>query len=209
MRMADLEFAITPSTHPASDAQREQILENPAFGQEFTDHMVSIEWTEDEGWHNAQVRAYEPVTLDPASNVFHYGQAIFEGLKAYRHTDGTITAFRPEQNAERMRHSAQRMAMPELPDELFLEAVRQLVAIDEKWVPAAGGEASLYLRPFMIGTEKTLGVKPSSSYTFFIIASPAGAYFKGGVKPVSVWISHEYVRAAPGGTGAALSLIHI
>ena len=201
--MADLEFAITKSDNPATDEERAKILENPAFGQEFTDHMVTIEWTEAEGWHNAQVRPYEAVSLDPASNVFHYGQAIFEGLKAYRHADGSITAFRPEQNAERMRHSAQRMAMPELPDELFLKAVRQLVEVDQAWVPAAGGEASLYLRPFMIGTEKTLGVKPSSSYTFFIIASPAGAYFKGGIKPVSVWISHEYVRAAPGGTGAA------
>ena len=201
--MSNLEFAVTPSDHPATDAEREKILANPAFGQEFTDHMVSIDWTEDKGWHNAQVRAYEPIALDPAANVFHYGQAIFEGLKAYRHTDGRITAFRPEQNAERMRSSARRMAMPELPDEDFLEAVRQLVTIDQKWVPEAGGEASLYLRPFMIGTEKTLGVKPSSSYSFYIIASPAGAYFKGGVKPVSVWISEDYVRAAPGGTGDA------
>ncbi len=201
--MSELEFTITPSENPASEEDRAKVLENPAFGQEFTDHMVTIEWTEDAGWHNAQVRAYEPVSLDPASNVFHYGQAIFEGLKAYRHADGSITAFRPEQNAERMRNSARRMAMPELPDEIFLEAVRQLVEVDQAWVPEAGGEASLYLRPFMIGTEKTLGVKPSSSYTFFVIASPAGAYFTGGVKPVSVWISHEYVRAAPGGTGDA------
>ena len=201
--MAAIEFAITPSDHPASDAERAKILEDPAFGQEFTDHMVSIDWTEDKGWHNAQVRAYGPVTLDPASNVFHYGQAIFEGLKAYRHTDGSITAFRPEQNAKRMNNSAHRMAMPELPEEIFLEAVRQLVDIDRAWVPEPGGEASLYLRPFMIGTEKTLGVKPSSSYTFYVIASPAGAYFSGGVKPVSVWISEDYVRAAPGGTGDA------
>ncbi|MBC3177908.1 branched-chain amino acid aminotransferase [Corynebacterium lujinxingii] len=201
--MANLEFAITPSENPASDAEREQILKDPAFGQEFTDHMVSIEWNEEDGWHNPQVRAYEPISLDPASNVFHYGQAIFEGLKAYRHADGRITAFRPEQNAKRLNNSAKRMAMPELPEELFLEAVRQIVAIDEKWVPEAGGEASLYLRPFMIGTEKTLGVKPSSNFSFYIIASPAGAYFSGGVKPVSVWISEDYVRAAPGGTGDA------
>lgn len=201
--MSEIEFTITPTENPTPDAERAKILADPAFGQEFTDHMVSIEWTEDEGWHNAQVRAYEPVSLDPASNVFHYGQAIFEGLKAYRHSDGSITAFRPEQNAKRLNNSAERMAMPRLPEEVFLEAVRQIVDIDSDWVPEAGGEASLYLRPFMIGTEKTLGVKPSTSYSFYIIASPAGAYFSGGVKPVSVWISEDYVRAAPGGTGDA------
>ena len=201
--MSEIEFTITPTENPTPDAERAKILADPAFGQEFTDHLVSIEWTEDEGWHNAQVRAYEPVSLDPASNVFHYGQAIFEGLKAYRHSDGSITAFRPEQNAKRLNNSAQRMAMPRLPEEVFLEAVRQIVDIDSDWVPEAGGEASLYLRPFMIGTEKTLGVKPSTSYSFYIIASPAGAYFSGGVKPVSVWISEDYVRAAPGGTGDA------
>ena len=201
--MAEIEFTITPTDNPTPDAERAQILEDPAFGQQFTDHMVSIDWTEESGWHNAQVRAYEPISLDPASNVFHYGQAIFEGLKAYRHSDGNITAFRPEQNAQRLNHSARRLAMPELPEETFLEAVRQIVDIDSAWVPQAGGEASLYLRPFMIGTEKTLGVKPSSRYTFYIIASPAGAYFTGGVKPVSVWISEDYVRAAPGGTGDA------
>ena len=202
-RMAEIEFTITPTDNPTPDAERAKILQDPAFGQQFTDHMVSIDWTEEDGWHNAQVRAYEPISLDPASNVFHYGQAIFEGLKAYRHTDGSITAFRPEQNAKRLQNSAKRMAMPELPEDIFLEAVRQIVAIDKDWVPEAGGEASLYLRPFMIGTEKTLGVKPSTSYSFYIIASPAGAYFSGGVKPVSVWISEDYVRAAPGGTGDA------
>ena len=201
--MAEIEFTITPTDNPTPDAERAKILEDPAFGQQFTDHMVSIEWDEENGWHDARVRAYEQISLDPASNVFHYGQAIFEGLKAYRHTDGSITAFRPEQNAKRLQNSAERMAMPELPEELFLEAVRQIVEIDKDWVPEAGGEASLYLRPFMIGTEKTLGVKPSSSYSFYIIASPAGAYFDGGVKPVSVWISEDYVRAAPGGTGDA------
>ena len=201
--MSEIEFTITPTENPTPDAERAKILEDPAFGQQFTDHMVSIDWTEDEGWHNAQVRAYEPISLDPASNVFHYGQAIFEGLKAYRHTDGSITAFRPEQNAKRLNNSAERMAMPKLPEDVFLEAVRQIVGIDKDWVPAAGGEASLYLRPFMIGTEKTLGVKPSTSYSFYIIASPAGAYFSGGIKPVSVWISEDYVRAAPGGTGDA------
>ena len=201
--MTSADFTITENPNRASDSQRGAILENPAFGQKFTDHMVSIEWTKDEGWHNMQVRPFGPIELSPATNVLHYGQAIFEGLKAYRHEDGTITTFRPQQNAERMQHSAHRLAMPELPEELFIESLRQLVEIDQDWVPEAGGEAALYLRPFMIGTEETLGVKPASSYTYYVIASPAGAYFKGGIKPVSVWVSEEYVRAAPGGTGDA------
>lgn len=198
-----LDFAVTKNEHPATDAQRAEILAEPGFGKAFTDHMVSIDWTADKGWHNAQVRPFGPVELSPATNVFHYGQAIFEGLKAYRHEDGSIVTFRPDQNAARMQHSADRLAMPQLPEELFIESLRQLVSADEAWVPEAGGEDALYLRPFMIGTEETLGVKPSSSYTYYVIASPAGAYFKGGVKPVSVWISEDFVRAAPGGTGDA------
>lgn len=201
--MTALQFAVIKNNAPKTTEQRNAILSNPAFGQEFTDHMVSIDWNEQDGWHHAQVRPYAPISLDPATNVFHYGQAIFEGLKAYRHQDGTITTFRPEQNAARLNHSAHRLAMPQLPEEVFLEALQRLVEIDQAWVPAAGGEAALYLRPFMIGTEKTLGVKPSSTFSFYIIASPAGAYFSGGIKPVSVWISEEYVRAAPGGTGDA------
>ncbi|WKD57331.1 Branched-chain-amino-acid aminotransferase [Corynebacterium capitovis DSM 44611] len=197
------EFAVTTTATPRSEAERATILSDPAFGREFTDHMVSIDWDRDNGWHHPQVRPYEAISLDPATNVLHYGQAIFEGLKAYRHADGSISTFRPEQNARRMQQSAHRLAMPELPEDLFIESLRQLVNVDKYWVPEAGGEASLYLRPFMIGTEKTLGVKPSSTYTFYVIASPAGAYFTGGVSPVSVWISHDYVRAAPGGTGAA------
>lgn len=196
-------YTVTTNPHAASDAQRAEVLREPKFGQVFTDHMVSIEWTAEQGWHDPQVRPYAPISLDPAASVLHYGQAIFEGLKAYRNRGGGITTFRPEQNAERMRSSARRLAMPELPDELFLESLRQLVTVDQAWVPEAGGESSLYLRPFMIANEASLGVKPSSSYTFYVIASPVGAYFSGGVKPVSVWISEDYVRAAPGGTGDA------
>lgn len=197
------EFTVTKNENPKSAQERAEILENPMFGKKFTDHMVSIDWTKDQGWHNAQVRPYEDVSFDPASMVFHYGQAIFEGLKAYRHADGTIVTFRPEQNARRMQNSAERLAMPEIPEELFIESLRQLVDIDHEWVPEAGGEAALYLRPFMISTQVGLGVHPADSYTFFVIASPAGSYFSGGVNPVKVWISDDYVRAAPGGTGAA------
>lgn len=198
-----IEFTIIPSDHPASDAQREEVLRDPAFGQEFTDHMVTILWDADQGWHDAEVRAYAPFSLDPAANVFHYGQAIFEGIKAYRHSDGTIVTFRPDRNAARFQNSADRLAMPKLPQEDFIEALRQLVTIDQAWVPEAGGEASLYLRPFMFSTEATLGVHPANSYLFCVIASPSGAYFTGGIKPVDVWISEDYVRAAPGGCGAA------
>ena len=201
--MTNLEFTVTRNDNPRSAQERAEILKNPQFGKKFTDHMVSIDWTEEQGWHNAQVRPYGSVEFDPASMVFHYGQAIFEGLKAYRHADGTIVTFRPEQNAQRMRDSAHRLAMPQIPEDLFIESLRQLVSIDQDWVPEAGGEAALYLRPFMISTEVGLGVHPADSYTFFVIASPAGAYFSGGVNPVKVWISDDYVRAAPGGTGAA------
>ena len=201
--MTSLNFTVNRTSTPTSDEAREEILQNPRFGKNFTDHMVTIEWSEDTGWHDARVRPYEAIPMDPATTVFHYGQALFEGIKAYRQPDGSIATFRPERNAARMQRSAERMAMPPLPTEDFLEAHRLLVDVDRDWVPAAGGEASLYLRPFMISTEVSLGVSPANRYTFFVIASPVGAYFTGGVKPVSVWLSEDYVRAAPGGTGAA------
>ncbi|QLH24330.1 branched-chain amino acid aminotransferase [Streptomyces sp. Rer75] len=193
---------LKPSSHPLSDAEREEILANPGFGRHFTDHMVTIKWTEGRGWHEAQLVPYAPLSLDPANMTLHYAQTIFEGLKAYRQPDGTVATFRPEQNAERFRASARRMAMPELPVDLFLAACDALVIQDRAWVPGSG-EESLYLRPFMIATEVGLGVRPANEYLFVVIASPAGAYFPRGVHPVSVWLSEEYVRAAPGGTGTA------
>ncbi|MGW2327298.1 branched-chain amino acid aminotransferase [Streptomyces sp. NPDC001700] len=193
---------LKPSSHPLSDAEREEILANPGFGRHFTDHMVTIKWTEGRGWHDAQLAPYAPLSLDPANMTLHYAQTIFEGLKAYRQPDGTVATFRPEQNAERFQASARRMAMPELPVDLFLQACDALVTQDKAWVPDSG-ESSLYLRPFMIATEVGLGVRPANEYLFLVIASPAGAYFPRGVQPVSVWLSEEYVRAAPGGTGTA------
>ncbi len=203
MYMTDLVFNVERTSNPTSPERLTEILANPGFGHYRTDHMVTIDWTEDKGWHNAAVVPYAPISLDPVASVLHYGQAIFEGLKAYRQPDGSIKTFRPEANAERMQRSAERMAMPKLPTELFIESLRMLVDIDQDWVPAAGGEESLYLRPFMIATEPNLGVRPANSYTFMLVASPAGAYFKGGINPVSVWLSEDYVRACPGGTGAA------
>lgn len=198
-----LKFTVERTANPASAAQRDQILADPGFGRFYTDHMISVLYTRDSGWHDARVQPYGPIQLDPSAIVLHYAQEIFEGLKAYRWADGSIVSFRPDANAARLRSSARRLAIPELPDELFLESLRALIAVDHEWVPPAGGERSLYLRPFIIATEPGLGVRPSAEYRYLVIGSPAGAYFKGGIKPVSVWLSTEYVRASPGGTGAA------
>lgn len=203
MTNGPLSFTVHRNAEPATDEVRAEILANPGFGRFHTDHMVSIDYTADAGWHNAQVLPYGPIELDPSALVLHYAQEVFEGLKVYRWADGSLVSFRPESNAARLRSSARRLAMPELPDEVFLESVRQLIAVDEQWVPPAGGEESLYLRPFIIATEPGLGVRPANEYRYLLIASPAGAYFPRGIKPVSVWLSHEYVRASPGGTGAA------
>jgi branched-chain amino acid aminotransferase len=197
-----LPFTRIPNPAPATPERVAEVVARPGFGLYFTDHMVTVRWSKAKGWHDPKVEPYHDIPLDPAAMVLHYGQAIFEGLKAYRHPDGSIQSFRPEANAERMRASARRMAMPELPDELFLGSLRELIAVDGRWVPEEA-EESLYFRPFMFSTEVGLGVRPSSEYLYVLIASPAGSYFAGGVKPVSVWLSTEYVRAAPGGTGAA------
>jgi branched-chain amino acid aminotransferase len=203
MTSGSLAFTVIRASTPASDAQRESILAEPGFGKYFTDHMVSIDYAEGRGWHNARVIPYGPIELDPSAIVLHYAQEVFEGLKAYRWADGSIVSFRAEANAARLRSSARRLAIPELPEHLFIESLRQLVAVDAAWVPRAGGEEALYLRPFIFATESGLGVRPAKQYRYLLIASPAGAYFKGGITPVTVWVSTEYVRASPGGTGAA------
>jgi branched-chain amino acid aminotransferase len=196
-------FSVHPSRHPVSPRERQRLLAAPGFGRVFTDHMVTIRWSADAGWHDGRLEPYGPLTLDPATSVFHYAQEIFEGLKAYRLSAGPIVAFRPEANAARFRGSAARMAMPELPDEAFVRAIELLVSQDQEWVPAVP-EHSLYLRPFMIATQRGLGVsEPSRECLFVLIASPAGPYFASGVRPVSVWVAESYSRAAPGGTGAA------
>ena len=194
-------FSRKPTSKPVAADARAELLKDPGFGRVFTDHMVTIRWTKDRGWHDAQVGAREPITLDPAAAVLHYGQEIFEGLKAYTRSDGSIALFRPDQNARRFQASAVRMAMPELPEAVFLQAVEELVKIDQAWIP--GGEGSLYLRPFMFATEAFLGVRPSHECLFVLIASSVGSYFKSGAKAVTVWLSDRYTRAAEGGTGAA------
>jgi branched-chain amino acid aminotransferase len=203
MTTGPLEFTVQRTAHPATNEQRAVIMADPPFGQYHTDHMVSISYAVGKRWYDAQVVPYEPIQLDPSAIVLHYAQGIFEGLKAYRWPDGSIVSFRPEANARRLASSARRLAIPELPEVLFIESLRQLIAVDKAWVPPAGGEESLYLRPFVFATEPGLGVRPAKQYRYLVIASPAGAYFPRGIKPVSVWLSTEYVRACPGGTGAA------
>lgn len=184
---------------PASADALAAILENPGFGRVFTDHMVTIRWSGGRGWHDAQLRPREPLTLDPAAAVLHYAQEIFEGLKAYRAGNGVVL-FRPEQNARRFQASAARLAMPRLPESVFLHSIEELVKVDAHWIPP--GDGSLYLRPFMFANEAFLGVRPAAEYLFVVIASAVGAYFKGGSKAVTVWLSKNYTRAAAGGTGA-------
>ncbi|MEU0488969.1 branched-chain amino acid aminotransferase [Nocardiopsis changdeensis] len=198
-----LAFDIQLSDRRKTPQEREALLESPGFGQVFTDHMVSIRYTEGKGWHDAKLEPYGPLSLDPATSALHYAQEIFEGLKAYRHPDGSLASFRPEANAARFNRSAARMAMPELPEDLFLKSIELLLEHDGEWVPTKP-DFSLYLRPFMISTDVGLGVNhPSRSYVYLLIASPVGSYFSGGIKPVTVWLSTDYTRAAPGGTGAA------
>ncbi len=197
-----LTYRIEHNPNAASAERRAEIFANPGFGRYFTDHMLSITWTAADGWHDARVEPYGPIPMDPATAVLHYAQEIFEGLKAYRHADGSVWTFRPEQNAARLQRSARRLALPELPTDLFLQSIKTLVEIDKDWVPS-GGENSLYLRPFMIATEVFLGVRPSAEVRYMVIASPVGPYFASGVKPVSIWESTDYTRAAMGGTGAA------
>jgi branched-chain amino acid aminotransferase len=199
---AGLIWRVTRNEEARSGAEREAILENPGFGQHFTDHMVDLCWSEKGGWHRPRVSPYGPIELDPAAAVLHYSQEIFEGLKAYRHADGSIWTFRPDRNAARLQRSARRLALPELPTELFIESLKQLVAVDGAWVPS-NPEESLYLRPFMFAKEAFLGVRAAKKVAYYLIASPAGAYFPGGVQPVNIWLSRDYARAGHGGTGAA------
>ena len=195
-------FPLNATASPTSNEARAEKLVNPGFGRVFTDHMAIAHYSDEKGWHDLAIAPRQPLTVDPACAVLHYAQEIFEGLKAYRGADGGITMFRPEANARRFRKSAERLAMPLLPEELFVESCRALVSAERDWIPTSEG-GSLYLRPFMIASETFLGVKPSSEYLFIVIASPVGSYFKSKDSAVSVWVSQDLTRAAPGGTGAA------
>jgi len=196
-------FELHRTDHPVPDDERARLLEHPAFGTVFTDHMARVSWTAAAGWAGRRVEPYGPLTLDPATAVLHYAQEIFEGLKAYRHADGSVWSFRPQANAARFARSARRLALPVLPEEDFLGAITALVSVDREWVPS-GEEASLYLRPFMFASEAFVGVRAAKAVEFLTIASPVGPYFaSGGVQPVSIWVSTDFHRAGPGGTGEA------
>lgn len=202
-----MEFTENLSTNRKSEQERAEILANPGFGDFFTDHTAVIDWSADASgrngeWHDARIEPYGPIAMDPAASVLHYGQEIFEGLKAYRHADGSVWTFRPHANAARLNKSAQRLALPQLDEELFVDSLRKVVATDIEWVPTGDGEA-LYLRPFMIATEAFLGVRAAREVSFRVIASPAGNYFGGELKPVAIWVSQNYARAGRGGTGSA------
>jgi len=182
------------------DAERAELLADPGFGRYFTDHMFVARYRAGEGWYDARLTAYAPLQLDPSAATLHYAQSIFEGLKAYAQPDGSVATFRPEANAARFVRGAKRLAMPPVPEEAFLAAVDALVDADRDWVPT-GPDQTLYIRPYQMASEPFLGVRPAHEYLFLIIASPAGAYFPRGVQPVSVYLSEDYIRAAPGGTG--------
>jgi len=200
-----MEITTHLSSNPVSDERLAEILADPGFGNHFTDHMLTVEWTPEAGWHAARVEPYGPISLDPATAVLHYAQETFEGMKAYRHADGSVWGFRPEANAARMVRSSHRLALPVLEIEDFLQCVRELVSVDQRWVPQSSEESekSLYIRPFMFASEPFLGVRAAQHVTFMVIASPAGSYFKGGVKPVRLWLTETYTRAGRGGMGAA------
>lgn len=195
-------FTLEPSTDPVPADERARRIADPGFGRVFTDHMAIARYSAERGWHDAKITRREPIQLDPSSSVLHYAQEIFEGLKAYWRPNGGAALFRPDANARRFRASARRMAMPELPDELFLDSVRALVRTEKDWIPNAP-ESALYLRPYMFASEGFLGVRPAAEYIYAVIATAVGPYFKGGVRPVSLWATKDYIRAAPGGTGAA------
>lgn len=197
--MIELTQTLNKNGRPAVEIAK--IVADPGFGKVFTDHMASASYSTNRGWHNVSIEPYAPFQMDPAMLAIHYGQSIFEGMKAYRWPDGSVYTFRPEMNARRFQRSARRLAMPEPSEELFLTMVQKLVEVDSAYVPS-GGDKSLYIRPFMFASEVGLGVRPATEYLFLVIASPVGAYFDP-TKAVSVWVSTEFVRAAPGGTGEA------
>lgn len=194
-------FLFEPNPEPVSPEERATLLADPGFGKVFTDHMAIAEYVEGSGWRDAKITARRPLEMSPASSVLHYAQEIFEGLKAYARPGGGAALFRPEANAKRFQDSARRLAMPELPEKMFLDSVRALVRADLSWIPP-GEEASLYLRPFMFASEAFLGMRMAARYLYVVMASPVGSYFKGAPS-VSLWVTREYSRAAPGGTGAA------
>lgn len=198
-QVADI-FTLDPQAEVKSDAEYERIMQELGFGVDFSDHMAHAVWTESAGWSEKVIAGYGPISLDPAAAVLHYGQEVFEGIKAYRHADGSIWTFRPAYNSARLNMSNRRLAIPELPLEDFLGSIVGLIRADRKWVPEGEG-SSLYIRPFIIASEPFLGVRAAKRYDYLVIASPSGPYFTNGFTPINVWVDREYHRAGPGGMG--------
>ncbi len=189
-------ISVTKTTQPLAKPD----VNNLGFGQYFTDHMFVAKYSDDKGWYESKITPYGPLPLDPAASVLHYGQALFEGMKAFRQQNGDVALFRMEYNWNRMCQGAERLCMVAPPKELFLQGIRELVKIDQSWIPENKGSA-LYIRPTLIGSEGFLGVRPSREYIYFVILSPVGAYYKSGLSPVSIWVEEDYSRACPGGLG--------
>ncbi len=194
-----MEIKITRTTTPKAKPEKGAKL---GFGKIFTDHMFMMNYTEGKGWHDARIVPYGALSLEPAAMVFHYGQEMFEGLKAYKGADGKTRLFRPDMNAKRANASNERLCIPEIPEEMFVEAIKAVVKVDEDWIPEEDG-TSLYIRPFVIATDEFLGVAPSKTYLFIVILAPSGAYYENGLAPVGIWIEDDYVRAVKGGMGFA------
>lgn len=196
--MNSLKIRITQSEIKNEKTPSEQLI----FGTKFTDHMFIADYTAGQGWHDHRIVPYQPITLDPSATILHYGQTVFEGMKAYLSEDGIVRLFRPEENMKRMNNSCDRISMPKIDEDFALEALKQLIEVDKEWIPTEPG-TSLYIRPFIIGTEAHLGVSPSKTYSFYIIMSPVGSYYKEGLQPVKILVESEFVRAVAGGTGTA------
>ena len=195
MQEIKLELTKNPKEKPADQSKL-------GFGRIFTDHMYVMDYHEGQGWHDPKIIPYQPISLEPSAMVFHYAQEMFEGLKAYHTPDGRVLLFRPDRNIQRAENSCKRLCIPPVPQEDFLNALKTLVSVEKDWIPTAPG-TSLYIRPFIIATDESLGVHPSHSYKFIIILSPSGAYYASGVNPVKIWIEDDYVRAVRGGIGEA------
>ncbi len=194
-----MDLQILPVTTPKAPIKDENEL---VFGKQFSDRMLVMEYDRDKGWHSARIQPYGALSLDPAAMVLHYSQEVFEGLKVFRRQDGSLAMFRPADNVTRFNRSAERMCMPEVDEKFFLDAMFELIRLESDWVPHSEG-TSLYVRPTMIATEPMLGVRPADQYLCYVILSPVGAYYKGGIAPVKIWISDHFVRATEGGTGEA------
>jgi len=193
-----MEIKVTKTTSPKAKPDASAL----GFGKIFTDHMFVMDYSVEKGWHDAKIVPYGPFELEPSCTTLHYGQAIFEGLKAYKGENGEIFLYRPEKNMARINQSNERLCIPQIDEEFAVEAIKQLVLIDQDWIPEGEG-TSLYIRPFIFGTDNALGVHPSNTYKFVIILSPVGSYYKDGLAPVKIWVEDDYVRAVRGGMGYA------